>query len=329
MRERGPVFIAGVERSGTSLLYALLASHPNIAMTRRTNLWSYFYDQYGDLGDRANLERCLQVMMRYQRLVKLQPDAERLREEFRQGEPSYARLFALLEEHNAARRGKPRWGDKSLNTERFADQILAAYPGARILHMVRDPSDRCASVLRRWSERRRSGVGGATAEWLVSADLAIRNRGRHPDRYRIVRYEELVRDPEVMLRDICAFIDEPYEATMLGMRGATEFREQGSNSSYGSRPVGVISTDSIGRSRDVLTAPKRAFIRLSTRRRLIKLGYDDTAPTLGPDEQLRYVVADLPVEYARLLAWRARDHVRWRNGRPVPSYRLIPETSAA
>jgi len=329
MHEHGPVFVAGVERSGTSLLYALLASHPNIAMTRRTNLWSYFYDQYGDLSDPENFERCLQVMMRYQRLVKLQPDAQRLRAEFWQGQPSYARLFALLEEHNAARLGKQRWGDKSLNTERYADPILSAYPGARILHMVRDPGDRCASVLRRWSDRRGSGVGGATAEWMVSADLAIRNQRRHPDRYRIVRYEELVQDPAAMLRNICAFIDEPYVTTMLSMQGATEFREQGSNSSYGARPVGVISTDSIGRSRDVLTTPKRAFIRRATRRRLIELGYDDGTPSLGPEERLRYITADLPVEYARLIAWRARDRVRWRNGRPVPSYRLIPETSPA
>ena len=33
---QGPIYIAGLERSGTSLIYALLASHPNIAMFRRT-----------------------------------------------------------------------------------------------------------------------------------------------------------------------------------------------------------------------------------------------------------------------------------------------------
>ena len=56
---RGPIFIGGAERSGTSLLYALLTSHPNISMTRRTNLWAYFYNQYGDLSHPQNLERCL------------------------------------------------------------------------------------------------------------------------------------------------------------------------------------------------------------------------------------------------------------------------------
>ena len=37
-----------------SLAFALLASHRNISMTRRTNLWTYFYGQYGDLADDAN-----------------------------------------------------------------------------------------------------------------------------------------------------------------------------------------------------------------------------------------------------------------------------------
>jgi hypothetical protein len=50
----------------------LLASHPNIAMTRRTNLWTHFYGQYGDLADDANLDRCLDMMMRYRRLQVLQ-----------------------------------------------------------------------------------------------------------------------------------------------------------------------------------------------------------------------------------------------------------------
>ena len=63
----GPVFIGGLERTGTSLLYALLASHPAIAMTRRTNWWTYFYDRFGDLAKDENLDRCLATIRRYRR----------------------------------------------------------------------------------------------------------------------------------------------------------------------------------------------------------------------------------------------------------------------
>ena len=47
-----PIFIAGPDRSGTTLLYALLASHPNISMVRRTNFWRWFYGRYGDLSNK-------------------------------------------------------------------------------------------------------------------------------------------------------------------------------------------------------------------------------------------------------------------------------------
>ena len=109
-------------------------------MTRRTNLWTHFYGQYGDLGHPKNFERCLAMMLRYKRIVRLQPDPERVRREFYQGEPSYARLFALLESHYAERQGKTRWGDKSLNTERYADLIFDAYPQAVSYTHLSNPS---------------------------------------------------------------------------------------------------------------------------------------------------------------------------------------------
>ena len=109
-------------------IYALLGSHPDIAMTRRTNLWTHFYGQYGDLAQPENFERCLAMMLRYKRVVRLDPDPERIRREFMQSDRSYAALFALLGEHFAERQGKMRWGDKSLTTERYAELIFAAFP---------------------------------------------------------------------------------------------------------------------------------------------------------------------------------------------------------
>lgn len=321
---KGPVFVAGLERTGTSLLYALLASLPDLAMTRRTNLWRYFYDQYGDLAEPANLERCLDTMMRYKRLRKLHPDRSRIEREFRQGAPTYGRLFELLETHHAERLGKPRWGDKSLHTERYTEAIFAAYPGARILHMMRDPRDRYASVQTRW-ERRLGGTGAGMAEWLSSARFASVNAERFPDRYLVIRYEDLAAQPQKTMQDVCAFIDEPYDEGMFGMEGASTFRDQGSNSSYGARPVGVISTDSIGRFREVLSAEQIRFIELVARRAMADFGYSRSAPDLAGREAARYYGALLPTELSRFVASRVRYEWRNKRGRPVPDYRLLPD----
>jgi Sulfotransferase family len=317
----GPVFVAGLERSGTSLMYALLASHPQIAMTRRTNLWTHFYGQYGDLADDANLDLCLGTMMRYRRIVKLRPDRERLRREFRSGERTYGRLFALLCEHHAEPLGKRRWGDKSLHTERYARPILEAYRDARILHMIRDPRDRFASSLTRW-QRRRGGIGVGTAEWVTSARSALRNTRDHPGAYRTVRYESVVADPEGTMREVCAFIGEPFAPEMLSMHGAPEFSDRGSNSSYGRRSPGTITTSSVGRYREVLTPRQVAYVQTLAGDLMVHLGYAPDPVPLRPVGWARFALATVPLETARLLAWRAREAVRDRRGRPVPSYRM-------
>lgn len=321
-----PIFVAGLERSGTSLMYALLSSHPNIAMTRRTNMWTYFYNQYGDLSKPENFDRCLHTMMRYKRLVVLKPDAERIRQEFERGEATYGRLFAILEEQYAERLGRPRWGDKSLNTERYADPIFEAYPGARILHMIRDPRDRYASVLTRWKVRR-GGVGAETAMWLSSVHLAERNRERYPQQYKVVRYEQLAAQPEETLREICTFIGESYAPEMLSMEGASTFRDEGGNSSYGQRKPGVISTDSIGRFQKVLSKAEIAFVQAHARDEMREMQYAPVPVAFAPHEQVLFTLAQRPFNIARLFAWRVRYAVRNQTGRKLPDYRIVPESN--
>jgi hypothetical protein len=325
--DRNPIFVAGLERSGTSLIFALLASHPDIAMTRRTNMWTYFYNQYGDLSQSENFERCLNMMMQYKRLVKLKPDPDRIRLEFWEGEPSYARLFALLEKHYAERLGKPRWGDKSLNTERYADPIFDAYPEARILHMIRDPRDRYASVIKRW-EVRRGGIGAGTAMWLSSVKLAKRNAQRYPAHYKLVRYETLALQPEETLRDICAFVEEDYSPAMLTMQGAANFRDEGGNSSYGQREPGVISTDSIGRFRQILSKRDLAFMQAYTEQEMLDFSYQVEPIRFALNERLLFLCTNWPLNAARLVGWRIKNAVENQKGRGLPSYRLVSEASS-
>ncbi len=125
-----PVFVAGPDRSGTTLMFALLASHPDLSMVRRTNMWRYFHDRYGDLGDPEHLDECLTAMTSYRRMRHLEPDEARIREEFARGPSSYGRLFALFHTHHAQRCGKSRWGDKSLHTEHYADRVFREFPAA-------------------------------------------------------------------------------------------------------------------------------------------------------------------------------------------------------
>jgi hypothetical protein len=296
-------------------------------MTRRTNLWTYFYNQYGDLDNPENFERCLATMLVYKRLLPVKLDAEKLRRDFQQGEKSYPRLFALIGEQYAQRIGRPRWGDKSLNTERYADPIFEAYPNARILHILRDPRDRYASAIARWKVSR-GGAGAGSAVWLSSLRLAERNCAKYPDRTMIVRYETLAARPEETLRAICAFIGEEYTPLMLTMKGAEQFADEGGNSSYGQFEAGTISTRSIGRYRKILSPRQIAFMQKAIGERMTAFGYELDSLNLSSLEALLFWLVDIPINYGRILAWTLRDSFLNYAGRSLPSYRIVDSESA-
>ena len=320
MSNAGPILITGADRSGTTLLYALLASHSNISMVRRTNLWRWFYGRYGDLSDPANLDRCLATMMRYPRLRGLEPVPEEIAEAFALRDPTYGQLFSVMHEQQAARRGSQRWGDKSLHTEHHADEIFSELPEARILHMVRDPRDRYASIVRRYDDRGK-GVGAAMGRWLASVRVGRRNVQRFGDeRYRMVRYETLADSPEIAMASICDFIGEPYEQAMMEMRGVVD----AGNSSFEPIGSGEISTRSIGRFRSMLSARTIASVQVIAGRWMAVHDYRVEPIVLSPADRAHLWVSDLPVQATRTAGWILDDRIkRWRS-RDVPSHRLSP-----
>lgn len=302
----------------------MLASHPNISMVRRTNMWRYFYHRYGDLSDPGNFEHCLTDMARYSRMRHLKPDPERIRREFQQGQPTYGRLFALFHRHNAERLGKSRWGDKSLHAEHFAGQIIAEFPDAKIVHMSRDPRDRYASVRKRHGQDSRR-VGAATARWLISMQAARHNLKHFPGNYHIVQFEILASQPESTAREVCEFIEEPFSPTMLTLQGAQDYQDRGANSSFGTIEQGVISTRPIGRYREVLSNEEIAFIQTFCKGAMKAFGYPFSPVKFSPKQSLKYYLYYLPVNLARMLGWMTLTKIRLMRGSRVPASRLLDE----
>jgi hypothetical protein len=297
---RGPIIIGGPDRCGKTLLRALLVSHPNIAIPAvGSNYWTFFYGQFGDLGQPENFERCLAAMLRYKHALFLQPDAERIRREFWQGEPTYGHLFALFHQHYAEREGKSRWGDQTGLIERYADQVFAAYPDARMIHMVRDPRDRYEASLALWPKGRMR-AGGATARWRYSVRLARRNLRRYPERYKIVRYETLVRDPERTMREVCAFVGEEYAPAMLTLEGAMRFGREDDEA----------REQHDDRARAALSPREVAFVQAYARRGMAAYGYQTRPVRLSLGDRLLFYCVDLPANLARAAAWRTLESRR-------------------
>jgi len=324
--DRGPIFVGGLDHSGKTLMRLSLSSHPNIAMTRRTYMWRRFYNRYGDLSRPANFERCLAAMLRYRHIRFLQPDPERLRREFRQGEPAYARLFALFQEHYTERLGKPRWGEQLGLVERYADLIFAAYPTAKMVHLIRDPRDRYTASLVSSRPRIRLGkVGEATAGWLYSARLAKRNRQCYPERYLILHCEALISRREETLRRVCAFLNEDFVPAMLTLEGAIRFGEAGDK-----KPNEKLDWDSVAaalsqRTRQLMSKREMAFMQAFAGRDMEAYGYELEPIRLSLGDRLWFYFGDWPANIARMVGWRTWDILQHRIGRAPSPHTIVAE----
>lgn len=299
----GPIFIGGPDRCGKTTLRAFLQTHENISIPAvGSNMWTYFYGQYGDLSSPDNLERCLYDMLNYKHVRFLAPDIDLVRREFAEGPATYARLFAIFQKQHARREGKPRWGDQTGLIERYADQIFAAYPDAKIIHMLRDPRDRYAGSLALWPNGK-GRVGGATARWLYSTLLGERNLKKYPGRYMLVRFENMVRDPEQTVKAVCKFVNEPYHPTMLTMASAPEHRAKLAKRSTKPLKLHPLSDEYIGIYRRSVSRREIAFMQGILGYLMKKYGYGLEPMFFSLKDMLAFLFIDWPLNLARMTAW--------------------------
>lgn len=211
-----PILIGGLAGSGKTRLRQALGAHPEVCLTRRTYLWPRYHGRFGDLRNPRNLTACLDVLARDPQVQTLRPDLVRIRSDLAARTPSYAHLFGLLHEHHAVRRGARRWGEQLGSIVEYADEVFAAYPDARMVHLVRPPTDGA----RAWPPWHRGSLPREAVRWARSAWLAGRNHQRHGSRYLVVRHRDLSDDPVAVLRTVCEFVGEPVlppmEATVVG-----------------------------------------------------------------------------------------------------------------
>jgi hypothetical protein len=120
---------------------------------------------------------------------------------------SKIRLARHFWNKNAIAAGKHRWAEKTPAHVHAIGRILAVYPGAKILLIIRDGRDVAISL------RKRTGDFAAGVARWVADNQAGEAYWKHPQVFRLT-YEELVGNFDAVMPKICEFLGEPYDASM-------------------------------------------------------------------------------------------------------------------
>lgn len=104
-------------------------------------------------------------------------------------------------------------GDKNPGYSLFIKKIFRWYPKSKFIHIVRDYRDNYLSLINAHFEV--PVVPLVVFRWKSAIRLINRLKKKHPESFYTLRYEDLARNPEMKTREVCAFLEIEYDASVL------------------------------------------------------------------------------------------------------------------
>lgn len=133
-----------------------------------------------------------------------------------EGRDTIPAIISGLFERNAQGEGKVRWGDKTPYYVMHIPKLLEWFPGAQIIHLIRDGRDVALSLFGREHD---FGVYNSyfAAEYWESYVEKGRAVGKKlsTQQYIELRYEDFLDKPEASMRTLCDFLGETYSEDLF------------------------------------------------------------------------------------------------------------------
>ncbi len=298
------IFVVGVSRSGTTLLRTVLQTSDRIAIAMENHYVGHVIPNYGArhqfrrLGDPADDEtirrivefiysgdyqkasRLREISPYWRWLIREIPPAE-VEQRLLAADRTEAGIYAALLRLYADFMGRPVMGEKTPAHLNFVDTLLEWFPGAKVVHIIRDPR-----AIHISDSRRRRGRPTPPYSWLMRVPLAFeslillqtalawsgaaRRHARlsrsHPENYMMIRFEDLVRDPDNVLPRLFEFLGVALPAT------ATDVKVVSRGFNLGAEGLDAAAAD---RWREHIHPFADRVVRLLLGRPMRRLGYTD------------------------------------------------------
>ncbi|WP_215607695.1 sulfotransferase family protein [Leptothoe spongobia] len=306
-----PIFVVGMPRSGTTLLTTMLSAHPHIAISPESHFLTYWIPTYRHLKveNTDDFQQFWQLLSQSKRFSYFDIDADKtLATILAKGSPNPATIFAGWLETYAERCHKPRWGEKTPLHYQHLEQLLTWFPKAQVIWMLRDPRAVTASLLKMtWA----SNYTHIHAEqWYRSTQLYERNWHSDP-RIKLLRYEDLVQQPDQTLEGIFQFLGEDYPKGLLAQRSTQTMpivNREGWALSHLNQALQPVETTAIDRWKQQLSPNHVAIVNSLTNRLQQRYGYTDgDPPSLSLQANVLLRLERLRWKLDRkLMGWRTR-----------------------
>ncbi|MCP4090219.1 MAG: sulfotransferase [Gammaproteobacteria bacterium] len=216
-KEPEPIFVVGMNGSGTTMLLDNLGRHPTVyGFPKETRLIPYLIAQqesFGDLHHDANFQKLWRTVLRLNVFQQVNNNtAVPLPENWKDFPRNLAAVLDGVFSYFSQQAGKQRWCEKTPQHVQHIRSIARLFPHAKFIHIIRDGRDCAASFNRRWHR---------TPELTIYRWKNIVRNGCSQglqlgkEHYMEIHYEELTTDPSNGLSQVCNFLGIPFDPAVL------------------------------------------------------------------------------------------------------------------
>jgi len=254
--EKPHVFVLGAPRSGTTLMFSILASHPSMAYI---DCETFFFvprdifnlSSYKRLADNSNIS-----LKEIGDHVKSSEDV--------------VRLYDSIAADVMTAGGGSRFLEKTPFHILYIDFLIKHFPNAKFVNMVRDGRD-CYRSNKRLADYYHKPLENFSVVWRdsIRARQAV---GNHPQ-VMDVKYEDLTTFPERIVRELMTFLGEdffPYQIDPTHHSRPKIFE----NDKGHERLRQPIKPTSIGKWREKLTIDEIDYFQKLAGKELLAMGYE-------------------------------------------------------
>lgn len=115
------------------------------------------------------------------------------------------------------------WVEKTTSTEIYASYLSKLIPDSKFIHLIRDPRDNWASLKSGWKkryQRNKNSINELLFSLIFRLSIGYEMSDQNSkiigkNRYKIIKYEDLVTSPELIMREISDFLQIDFSKKML------------------------------------------------------------------------------------------------------------------
>jgi hypothetical protein len=308
------LFVVGCPRSGTTLLQRMLDANPFLAVSNDPHFIP-FAPGVGDGLDPPVTPELVDWLLSYRTFARLGLDEPTVRAAAASAR-TYRQFVSALYDAFAHERGKRLAGEKTPRYVRYLPLLHALFPGARVVHIVRDGRDVALSTLdwarpdrgpgrfRLWQEH---PLAVCALSWRWHVTTGMRDGATLGGLYSEVRYEDLVSKPERTLRRLTARLRLPFAGEMLAFHVGRQRHEPG----LSAKDAWLPPTPGLRDWRVALAPADLELFEALAGDLLARLGYERACDAVSP------AVASLASEYRA--AWESELRERGKLSEPAPN----------